>query len=54
MSRAISFDNSRIMSLSHPEITVLDFDGTYAQQPELCARYEHRWIDFHALRQTRR
>ena len=54
MSRAISFDNSRIMSLSHPEITVLDFDGTYAQQPELCARYEHRWIDFHALRQTSR
>ena len=52
MSRAISFDNSRIMSLSHPEISILDFDGTYAQQPELCARYEHRWVDFHALRQT--
>lgn len=40
------------MSLLNPNLTILDFDGTYKQQTELCARFPHRWIDFHNLRQS--
>jgi arginase family enzyme len=40
------------MSLLNSDLTILDFDGTYEQQPELCSRFPHRWIDFRGLRQT--
>jgi len=40
------------MSLQNPDLTILDFDGAYRVQSDLCARFPHHWVDFHDLRQT--
>jgi len=40
------------MSLSCPDLSLLDFDGTYEQQPRLAARFPHRRIDFRGLREA--
>lgn len=40
------------MSLHDPNLTILDFDGTYEEQTELCARFPHRDVDFRTLRGT--
>lgn len=40
------------MSTLKPELTFLDFDGTYEEQRDLCSRFPHRWVDFRALRQA--
>lgn len=40
------------MSAQKPELTFLDFDGTYEEQTELCVRFPHHWVDFRTLRQA--
>jgi len=40
------------MRFNNPGLTILDFDGTYQEQPALRAHFTHRWVDFRDLRQT--